>query len=144
MEGDILNIFLENVGVLPIAQNILISNKETSYEEIHAFFYRAILCEFNTLFIVELNNSFSDYKRKIMNNIIDKLLIYKNKLYNEENNKNVEKTQTDKYMDSCLLFIYNDEYNDLYLNEIYKLNHPFFPYTKKKPKYHKRCKFNEF
>ena len=133
MEGDILNIFLENVGVLPIAQNILISNKETSYEEIHAFFYRAILCEFNTLFIVELNNSFSDYKRKIMNNIIDKLLIYKNKLYNEENNKNVEKTQTDKYMDSCLLFIYNDEYNDLYLNEIYKLNHPVFPYTKKNP-----------
>jgi hypothetical protein len=52
MEGDILNIFLEYIGILPIAQNILISNKETSYEEIQAFFYRAILCRFNTVFIV--------------------------------------------------------------------------------------------
>ena len=127
MEGDILKIFAENIGILPVAQNILISNKETSFEEIHAFFYRAILCKYNTLFIVELNNSFSDYKIKIMNNILDKLLIYKNKLYNEEKNKNVEKAKTNEYMDSCLLFIYNDERNELFLNEIQKLNPPNFP-----------------
>ena len=132
MEGDILNIFLEYIGILPIAQNILISNKETSYEEIQAFFYRAILCRFNTVFIVEMNNSFSDYQRKIMNNIIDKLLIYKNKLFNEEENKNVEKIKTSEYMDSCLIFIYNDECDDLFLNEIQKLSPPYFPYIEKR------------
>ena len=72
MEEDILQLFLEKVGILPIAQNILISNKETSYEEMQAFFNRAILCKFNTLFVVEINNSFSEYQQKIMNNFIDK------------------------------------------------------------------------
>ena len=43
MEDDILQIFLEMTGQLPIAQNILISNKETSYEEMQAFFSRAII-----------------------------------------------------------------------------------------------------
>jgi hypothetical protein len=79
-----------------------------------------------------MNNSFSDYQRKIMNNIIDKLLIYKNKLFNEEENKNVEKIKTSEYMDSCLIFIYNDECDDLFLNEIQKLSPPYFPYIEKR------------
>ena len=33
MEEDILQIFLDKIGRLPIAQNILRTNKETSYEE---------------------------------------------------------------------------------------------------------------
>ena len=132
MEGDILNIFLDYTGRLPIAQNILISNKETSEEEIQAFFSRAILCKFNTLFVFEINNSFSDNQRKIMNNIIDKLLIYKNKLYNEKENDNIEKSKTREYMDSCLIFIYNDECNPVFLNEIQKLTPPKFPLDRTK------------
>ncbi len=50
MEEDILQIFLDKIGRLPIAQNILRTNKETtSYEEIQAFLNRAILCRYNTL-----------------------------------------------------------------------------------------------
>ena len=64
MEDDILQICLDLAGQLPIAQNILISHKETSYEEMQAFFNRSILCQYNTLFIVEINNSFSDFLKK--------------------------------------------------------------------------------
>ena len=39
-----INLFYDKTGGLPIAQNILIANKETSSEEIQAFFHRAILC----------------------------------------------------------------------------------------------------
>ena len=59
MEEFILYIFLDKIGQLPIAQNVLICNKETSEEEMQAFFYRAILCDYNTLFVVEINDSFS-------------------------------------------------------------------------------------
>ena len=132
MEVDILNIFLENTGNLPIAQNILISNKETSYEEMQSFFNRAILCKFNTLFIVEINNSFSNSQRKVMNNFIDKLLTFKNKLYNENEVEIKEKTQHDVYMDSCLIFIYKKGCNDVFLNEIQKLHPLNFPRISKK------------
>ena len=132
MEIDILNIFIENSGNLPIAQNILISNKETSYEEMQSFFNRAILCKFNTLFIVEINNSFSDYQRKIMNNFIDKLLSYKNEKYNKKEKEYVEKNKTGEYMDSCLIFIYKKGCKDLFLNEIQKLGPLNFPRVSKK------------
>ena len=36
----------------PIAQNVLFCNKITSNEEITSFLYRAILCEFNSCFIL--------------------------------------------------------------------------------------------
>ena len=132
MEVDILNIFLENTGNLPIAQNILISNKETSYEEIQSFFNRAILCKFNTLFIVEINNSFSNSQRKVMNNFIDKLLTYKNKLFNDNELENTKKNRHNDYMDSCLIFIYKKGCNDIFLNEIQKLNPLIFPRVSKK------------
>ena len=132
MEVEILNIFLENTGNLPIAQNILISNKETSYEEMQSFFNRSILCKFNTLFIVEINNSFSNSQRKIMNNFIDKLLTYKNKIFNENEEDHKEKNRTNEYMDSCLVFIYKSGCNDLFLNEIQKLNPLPFPRVSKK------------
>ena len=128
MEDDILQIFLEMTGQLPIAQNILISNKETSYEEMQAFFNRAILCQYNTLFIVEINDSFSDFQQKIMNNFIDKLLIYKNNNYNLDEDDNIEKTKTDEYLDSCLIFIYNNKKrNESFLNEIQKIKPKVFP-----------------
>ena len=119
MEDDILKIFLHLTGKTPIAQNILISNKETSYEEMQSFFYRAILCQYNTLFIVEINDSFSDYQQKIMNNFIDKLLNEKNQMHNEKENENIEKTKTEDYLDSCIIFIYKG--NESFLDEIKKI-----------------------
>ena len=59
-----------------------------------AFFYRAILCDYNTLFVVEINDSFSDFMQNIMYTYIDSLLTYKNKKYKEyENIQNVDKTK---------------------------------------------------
>ena len=52
MEKYIIKKFLDFTGQMPIAQNILFVNEETNIEEIKAFLCRAILCEYNTLFIV--------------------------------------------------------------------------------------------
>ena len=121
MEEDILQIFLDKIGKIPIAQNILVNNKETSYEEMQAFFNRAILCKYNTIFVVIVNNSFSNYQQICMNIFIDKLLTYKNKKYNEkEEGRKVDKKDTYTYMDSCLVFIYNKESEQL-LNELKNL-----------------------
>jgi len=62
MEKFIINLFLDKIGIYPIAQNVLITNKETSDEEIQSFLARAILCNYNTLFVIEINNSISKYQ----------------------------------------------------------------------------------
>ena len=87
MEEFILYIYLDKMEQLPIAQNILICNKETSQEEIQAFFYRAILCDYNTLFVVEINDSLYDFQQNIMSIYLDTLLTYKNEKYKEYQNK---------------------------------------------------------
>ena len=107
MERFIINLFWDKIGELPIAQNVLITNKETSSEEIQAFFHRAILCNFNTLFVVEINDSFSDNKRSIMNRYVANLLSEKFKNYQERSKDDVNKNDTGKYLDSCIVFIYN-------------------------------------
>jgi hypothetical protein len=110
MEEFIINIYLDKMNQLPIAQNVLISSKETSQEEMQAFFYRAILCDYNTLFVVEINDSFSDFMQNIMYTYIDSLLSYKNKKYKEwENKKNVEKSNTKEYLNSCIIFVYEQK-----------------------------------
>ena len=117
MEEDILQIFTEKIGKSPIAQNILITNKETSYEEIQSFFNRAIFCKYNTLFIVKMSNSFSNYQQKCMNLFIKNYLIYQNTKFKEENNTNIDEKDTSLYMQSCLVFIYNKE-SSSFLNEL--------------------------
>ena len=106
MEEFILYIFLDKMDQLPIAQNLLISNKETSQEEIQAFFYRAILCDYNSLFVVELNDSLSDCQKKTMSTYIDALLTYKYEKYKEYENKNVDKLNIRQYLNSCIIFVF--------------------------------------
>ena len=122
MEEKIINLFWENIRVLPIAQNVLITNKETSIEEIQSFFHRAILCSYNTLFVVEINDSFNDFQQSIMNSYIDSLLTYKNNEYNKETKENVDKNSTEKYLDSCIYFIYDEQNKNLisFVKEIEK------------------------
>ena len=117
MEEDILQIFLDKIGKIPIAQNILISSKETSYEEMQAFFNRAILCKYNTLFVVEINGSFSNYQQRCMNIFIDKLLTYQYKLKEKNNDIDIDKNDTYSYMNSCLIFIYNEK-SESYIKEL--------------------------
>ena len=123
MEEFIFRIFMQKIGQLPNAQNILICNKETSPEEMQAFFYRAILCDYNTLFVVEINNSISDFQQSIMYNYIDTLLSYKSRRFKETEKKNIDITKTKEYLDSCLVFVYEKEnkQNISFLNEIGKL-----------------------
>ena len=118
MEEDILQIFLDKTGNLPIAQNILITNKETSYEEMQAFLNRAIFCRYNTLFVVEINESFSVDQQRHINRFLDKLLSFK---CGEKANAN--KGKTFEYMDSCIVFIYNDK-NESSLNYIKRTYYP--------------------
>jgi len=123
LEEYIINLFFDKTSGLPIAQNILICNKETSSEEIQAFFHRAILCNYNNLFVVEINDSFSEIQQSIMNNYIDNLLSHKYKLYKEKNKEDkIEKKNTEDYLDSYIAFIYNKQNKNItsFLKEITK------------------------
>ena len=132
MEKFIINLFWDKIGKYPIAQNVLITNKETSDEEIQSFFARAILCKYNTLFAVEINESISKYQQSIMNTYIYQYLLIQFKKYKAKNEgknegKNeIKKNDTDKYLNSCIVFIYNEENKEneqikAFLNEIIQL-----------------------
>lgn len=56
-----------------------------------SFFRRAILCPYNALFIVKINNSFSDYQQIIMDYFIDKILNEKNQIFNAKKGKILKK-----------------------------------------------------
>jgi hypothetical protein len=123
MEEDILQIFLDKIGCLPIAQNILIFNKETSFEEMQAFLYRGLLCKYNTIFVFEINESFTEYYQRYSNRMMDKILIYLNNIYNKIKNKKFKLEETSEYMESCFIFIYNEK-NESSLNQIISLYKP--------------------
>ena len=146
MEEYLLYLFQEKLDKLPIAQNILICSSETSIEEMQSFFYRAILCEYNTLFIIEILESFSSFQHNKMYSYIDKLLSYKFEKSIKENKekKNNNKLNTREYLDSCIYFIYkNLENENSFLNELEKytiknnkkfLERPSFSGEQKPPK----------
>ena len=120
MEELIFNIFIDKISKAPVAQNILFTNEGTSIEEIQAFFYRAILCDYNTLFVVEINDSFSEFQQNIMNYYIDSIIAYKNKIHNETEKKNIEKNKANLYLKSCIVFVY--KHNNSFLRELEKFN----------------------
>ena len=70
----IIKIFLELTGTFPIAQNILLTNNETSTEEIYSFIYRAIKCRFNSLFVISISDDFSIKNLNIMTNLINQII----------------------------------------------------------------------
>ena len=124
----IINLFWNKIIQLPIAQNLLFTNQETSLEEIQSFFHRAILCNFNTLFVVEINDTFTEYQQSIMNTYIDQLLLIKNIRYNEETKENIENKNINEYLDSCIVFLYNEENIKIssFLKEINKYRIQYF------------------
>ena len=133
MEEFIINLFWDKLDKLPIAQNVLITSKETSDEEMQSFFYRAILCNYNTLFVVGINDSISEYQQSIMNAYISQLLSKKNKNKKEnkeiEGNENFNKKNTKNYLDSCVVFVYEEENKNKitsFLKEINKLEYQNF------------------
>ena len=130
MEEYILYLFMEKMDKIPVAQNILICSKETSIEEIQSFLYRAILCEYNTLFVVEILESFTNFQHNKMYSYIDKLSSIKYEKYKRGNadKKNIDKSKSKDYIDSYIVFVYKKLENEFaFLNELQK-------YTKKNEK----------
>ena len=115
IEEFVVKIYFDKLRQLPIAQNILFCYKETTQEEVQAFFYRSILCHYNTLFTVIIYDSFTDYQQILMHNFINELLSYRREKMNIKN----EKEKTNTYLDSCIIFVYRDNKNDLtFLNNL--------------------------
>ena len=109
MEEYILGLFKEKLRIeeLAISQNLLICSKETSIEEIQSFLYRAILCEYNTLFVFEIIESLTDFQYSKIYTYIDKILSIKLEKYKSKNKENVGKLKTQIYLNSYIVFIYN-------------------------------------
>ena len=114
MEEFILYLFHEKLEKLPIAQNILFLSNETSYEEMKSFFYRAILCDYNTLFIIEIFESISTLHLEKMFRYINEILSYKFKKFKKDNRHcyNINKLNTNIYLNSCIFFIYKNLKNE--------------------------------
>ena len=97
IEKDLFQIYKYLTKKTPIAQNILLCTKETSNEELTAFLYRALLCEFNSCFIIggiELLEF--DQKNKILE-------LLNNLFANKHDN-----------MKSCLIILYTNNRTDIY------------------------------
>ena len=128
MEKFIIDLFWDKLTQIPIAQNVLITNKSTSSEEIQSFLHRAILCNYNTLFVVEINDSFSEYQQSIMISYLDHLLSYRNEKYIEDKRQNIGKKATKEYLCPCIVFIYEETNKeiDTFLKEINKVDKQTF------------------
>ena len=100
MELFILKIFFKLTESFPIAQNILLTNNETSTGEIISFMYRALKCKFNTLFIISIMDDLPMKKiylfKKLLNQIIQEMK--KENTINEINDLN-----------PCILFLIQNE-----------------------------------
>ena len=96
LEKEIFQIYKCLTGNNPIAQNILLCNKDTKNEEIISFLFRAFLCNYNSCFIIGgLESLYSEQKNCILN-ILDYLYDNKGKVY-----------------ESCVIFLYTDKDSDI-------------------------------
>ena len=97
LEKDLFLIYKYLTKNNPVAQTILLCNKETTTEELTSFLFRAILCEFNTCFIVGGIELLEFNKKKELVELL-------NKLY-DENYEN---------MASCLIILYTKQTTDIF------------------------------
>ena len=98
-EKNLFQIYKYLTGHNPIAQNILLCNKMTSNEEIASFIFRALLCEFNSCFIVAGSELLETEKKTTILELLNNFFIKEN-----------EKEQ----MNSCLIFLFSDSTSDIY------------------------------
>ena len=78
-EKDLFQIYKYLTKKNPIAQNILLCTKETSNEDLSAFLYRAILCEFNSCFIIGGIELLEFDKKRKMIELFNYLFVNKHK-----------------------------------------------------------------
>ena len=96
----IIKMFLKNTNTFPIAQNILLTNNETSTGEIFSFMYRAIKCRFHTLFIISISDDFSIQNLNIMTNLLNQIA---------SDMKRENKIKTIEDLKPCILFITHNQ-----------------------------------
>ena len=97
LEKDIFQLYKYLTKNTPTAQNILLCNRKTTLEELTAFLFRAILCEFNSCFIIGGVELLKAKKKSALIELLNKLYV-----------KNYEK------MKSCLIILYIDKTNDIF------------------------------
>ena len=98
-EKKLFQIYKFITGNNPIAQNILLCNKKTSNEEITAFLYRAILCEYNSCFIITGLESLEIETKSTILELLNNFF-----LSGKENVK----------MNSCFIFLFHNYNSDIY------------------------------
>ena len=104
MEINVIKDFMYLTGNIPSPQTLLLCNRETTSEEIIAFLYRALLCDFHALFVIMKIESLEVEIGQELLNTINTLFL-----------------QNKKKMKSCLLIMYDDMGNDI-IQEIKKIN----------------------
>ena len=92
VEEHILKLYHFLTGNTPMAQNVLLCNEETTYEEIIAFLYRAIMCEYHVVFMVGKIELLGLEKMMTLQSVFNSLFIG----HEEE-------------IESCLVFVYSDK-----------------------------------
>ena len=97
LEKDLFQIYKYLTGHIPIAQNILLCNKNTTNEEITVFLYRAIKCEFSSCFIVGGIELLEFEQKSLMIKLIEDFF------QNGELKPN-----------SCLIILYTNKLSDIY------------------------------
>ena len=87
-DKEIFQIYKYLTGNSPIFQNILLCNEDISNEEITAFIYRAILCDFHSCFIIGGIEKLDNDKRNYLLQLCNEILI-----------------EIEGIMNSCLIFL---------------------------------------
>ena len=97
IDNDLFQIYKYLTDNIPISQTVLLCNKETTNEELIAFLYRAILCEFNSCFIIR-GIELLEFDKK------SKLVEILNLLLSKDQFK----------MESCLIILCTNKNTDIY------------------------------
>ena len=100
VEKDLFQIFKYLTGNNPIAQNILICNKDTNNEEITSFLYRSLKCEFNSCFIIGGLESLENEQKECIIELLN------NDFFQKEDEK----------VKSCLILLFMNRSLDIYEN----------------------------
>ena len=107
---------------------MLCASNETTFEEIQCFLNRALLCCFNTLFVIEINDSFNSIQQSMMISLFDDLLFFKNTIFLEKTREYIDKKRTQDYLESCIVFIYDKQNKNMitFLQEIKNFDIQYF------------------
>ena len=114
-ETNLFQIYKCLTGNNPIAQNILLCNKMTSNEEITAFLYRAVYCDFKSCFIIAGLESLDAEKKATILNLLNNFF-----------------QQRDKITNSYLILLFANNNSDIYRSLENKMYRKILELTKSK------------